>query len=119
MVGGWIPEFSFYRDTYGGLLGVETYAEALPAAVRQVRWIVGGVNMLALDADELEAARRAVCAAAECIAEWGQGQVGGFSLGSFSVTHYDNRGTTGVEQATEAILKELAGTGLAFAGAGR
>lgn len=162
---GWVPEYSYYRDRYGGGLGVEVYAEALPAAVRQVKWLVGlarirevmleaeaeeaerlSAGMVASDgmsaaerfaalADacaccdcehelvgatvELDALRRAVCAAVDCIGEWGMGQVGGFELGDFSVTHYDNRGTTGVEQATEAILKELAGTGLTFIGAGR
>lgn len=158
---GWVPEYSYYRDAYGGSLGVETYAEALPVAVRQVKWLVGLERIRAVVAgadavdgmgavgtvagvaggvgvggvggcaagcscppdpvasDELDALRRAVCAAVDCIGEWGAGQVGGFELGSFSVTHYDNRGTTGEEQATEAILKELAGTGLAFIGAGR
>lgn len=155
---GWVPEYSYYRDAYGGSLGVETYAEALPVAVRQVKWLVGleriravvagadavdgagaaggtagGVGVAGVGgcaagcscppdpvaSDELDALRRAVCAAVDCIGEWGAGQVGGFELGSFSVTHYDNRGTTGEEQATEAILKELAGTGLAFIGAGR
>lgn len=42
--------------------------------------------------------------------------MGGFQIGSFSVTHYDNRGTTGEEQATYACEKELAGTGLLFCG---
>lgn len=137
---GWVPEYSYYRDSYGGVLGVETYGEALPAAVRQVKWLVGAgrIRQVIADtdtaqmmttacgcpveppmSDELDALRRAVCAAVDCIGEWGTGQVGGFELGSFSVTHYDNRGTTGVEQATEAILKELAGTGLTFIGAGR
>ena len=55
--------------------------------------------------------------AAEAFAEFGEGQVGGFQLGSFSVTHYDNRGTTGEEQATYACEKELSGTGLLFCGA--
>ena len=60
--------------------------------------------------------RRAVCAAADAYAEWGEGQVGGFQIGSFSVTHYDNRGTTGEEMAEAAAEKELCGCGLAFGG---
>lgn len=67
-------DFGFYRDEYGGRMGVEAFAE------------------------------------------FGEGQVGGFQIGSFSVTHYDNRGTTGEEQATYACEKELAGTGLLFCG---
>lgn len=107
-------DFGFYRDTYGGGMGVEAFTGALPAATRHVRWLCGG-RVSACDADEL-AYRRAVCAAAEAFAEFGEGQVGGFQIGSFSVTHYDNRGTTGEEQATYACEKELAGTGLLFCG---
>lgn len=116
---GWVPEFTFYRDVYGGLLSIETYAEVLPAAVRHVRWSVGGVNMLSLDDDLLEAARRAVCAAAEAFAEWGEGQSDGFALGDFSMKQYATTGATGTDMACDAIIKELAGTGLSWCGAGR
>ena len=108
-------DFSFYRDEYGGGMGVGAFSEALPAAERHVRWICGGREP-ASEADKL-AYRRAVCAAAEAFAEFGEGHVGGFQIGSFSVMHYDNRGTTGEEQATYACEKELAGTGLLFCGA--
>ena len=61
--------------------------------------------------------RRAACAAAEAFAEFGEGRVGGFSIGDFSVTNYQEQGTTGAEVAHAAALGELAGSGLAFAGA--
>lgn len=108
-------DYAFYRDTYGGGMGVEAFSEALPAAERHVCWLAGGREPTC-EADEL-AWRRAVCATAEAFAEFGEGQVGGFQIGSFSVTHYDNRGTIGEEQATYACEKELAGTGLLFCGA--
>ncbi|MBR3312503.1 MAG: hypothetical protein IKG18_00035 [Atopobiaceae bacterium] len=60
--------------------------------------------------------RRAVCAACDAFAEFGEGQVGGFALGDFKVTHYEDEGTTGEEIATQAALRELVGTSLAFAG---
>ena len=60
--------------------------------------------------------RRAVCATADAFAEYGEWRVGGFSVGSFSVTNYRDEGTTGSEVAREAALAELAGTGLAFSG---
>lgn len=60
--------------------------------------------------------KRAVCAATEAFAEFGSGEVGGYSIGSFSVKNYKNKGTTGEELATQAALKELAGTGYTFAG---
>lgn len=119
MFEGWVPEFTFYRDAYGGQLGYEAYGAALPAAVRHVLWLTGRPNVRALAYGELISLKRAVCAAVEAFAEWGEGQTGGFDIGEFSVTHYDNRGTTGAEMATDAALKELAGTGLGFTGAGR
>lgn len=67
--------------------------------------------------DELARAwRRAVCAAADAFAEYGEGRVGGFSIGSFTVTNYRDEGTTGAEVAREAALAELSFTGLVFAG---
>lgn len=117
MAGGFdiTVDYAFYRDEYGGELGPEGLSSALVAAERHVRWLCGG----RAPGDEAEALayKRAVCAAADAFAEWGEGQVGGFSIGEFSVTHYDNRGTTGAEMATEAAVWELCGTGLLFGGA--
>lgn len=108
-------DYAFYRDSYGGELDAMSLPAALLAAERHVRWLCG----CRVPADEVEALayKRAVCAAADACAEWGEGQVDGFAIGSFKVTHYDNRGTTGAEMATEAACKELAGTGLLFGGA--
>ncbi len=114
-----MPGYGFYSEEYGGDLSEEAFAAALPAAARRVRWLVGAPDAALLGEADSLALRRACCAAAEAYAEWGDGQVGGFAIGSFRVTHYDNRGTTGAEQATAAALEELAGAGLAFAGAGR
>ena len=63
-----------------------------------------------------DAWRRAACAAADAFAEYGEGRVGGFSIGSFSVTNYRDDGTTGAEVAREAALAELVGTGLCWSG---
>lgn len=108
-------DYAFYRDGYGGELDAMSLPAALTAAERHVRWLAGGW-VPTCEADAL-AYKRAVCAAADAFAEWGEGQTGGFQIGEFSVTHYDNRGTTGAEMATEAAMKELAGTGLLFGGA--
>ena len=114
------PDYRFYLDEYGGELGAEEYAFALTPALRHVRWLVGGdVHAEGLTEAELLALKRAVCAAAEAFAEWGEGQTGGFTLGSFSVKHYDNRGTTGAEQATAAAVAELCATDFAFCGCAR
>lgn len=112
--------YDFYLDGYGGALAAEAFAEALPAAVRCVGGLTGRRTPDdGWDEDMADAWRRAVCAAADAFAEYGEGRVGGFSIGSFSVTNYRDEGTTGSEVAREAALAELAGTGLCFSGARR
>lgn len=112
--------YEFYQDGYGGALSAEEFAEALPAAVRCVGAFTGARDAREeWDDDQVEAWRRAVCAAADAFAEYGEGRVGGFSIGSFSVTNYRDEGTTGSVVAREAALAELAGTGLCFSGVRR
>ena len=105
--------YEWYSQTYGGGLSESVFGLALPAASRHVRWLVGGSEP---SEDELESYQRAVCAAVDAFAEFGEGQVGGFSLGDFKVTHYEDEGTTGEEIATDAAIKELVGTTLVFCG---
>ena len=110
-------DFAFYQDGYGGALTADAYAEALPAALRCVGALTGARDVDEdWDGDVADAWRRAVCAAADAFAEYGEGRVGGFSIGDFSVTNYRDEGTTGAEVAREAALAELAGTGLCFCG---
>lgn len=111
--------FAFYRDHYGGRLDAESYTEAMPAALRLLRELCGGVGADDIDGTDLLAWGRACCAACEAFAEFGEGRVGGYAIGDFKVTNYMERGTTGLEVARQAALSELAGTGLAFAGTGR
>jgi hypothetical protein len=114
------PTFPFYRDAYGGQLDAIAFAEALPPATRLVRELTAGVDPETIEnATDLLALARATCAAAEAFAEFGEGRVGGYQIGSFKVTNYMERGTTGLEVARAAALSELAGTGLAFSGTGR
>lgn len=109
--------YGFYQDGYGGALAAEAFAEALPAAVRCAGALTGARDVRdEWDEGVADAWRRAVCAAADAYAEYGEGRVGGFSVGSFSVTNYRDEGTTGSVVAREAALAELAGTGLCFAG---
>ena len=112
--------YEFYQDGYGGALAANAFAEALPAAVRCVGALTGARDVCEeWDGDRAEAWRRAVCAAVDAFAEYGEGRVGGFSIGSFSVTNYRDEGTTGAEVAREAALAELSRTGLAFVGVRR
>lgn len=109
--------YLFYRDEYGGALGADEYAEALPAAMRCVRALCGleGPGEF-WGEDAVRAWKRAVCAAAEAFAEFGEGRVGGYAIGDFKVTNYLEKGTTGREVAVAAAADELAATGLLFSG---
>lgn len=112
--------YDFYLDGYGGALAAEEFAEALPAAARCVGGLTGRREPdPSWEEGDADAWRRAVCAAADAFAEYGEGRVGGFSIGSFSVTNYRDEGTTGAEVAREAALAELSRTGLAFVGVRR
>ena len=109
--------YGFYQDGYGGALSAADFSEVMPAAVRMVGSLTGAREVqVGWDDDQADAWRRAVCAAADAFAEYGEGRVGGFSIGSFSVTNYRDDGTTGAEVAREAALSELAGTGLCWSG---
>lgn len=109
--------YAFYLDGYGGTLPAEAFAEAMPAALRCVGGITGRrAPGEGWDDGVADAWRRAVCAAAEAFAEFGEGRVGGFEIGDFKVTNYQEQGTTGAEVAHGAALAELAGTGLAWSG---
>lgn len=109
--------YGFYRDGYGGALAAADFSEVMPAAVRMVGSLTGAREVQGCwDDDQADAWRRAVCAAADAFAEYGEGRVGGFSIGSFSVTNYRDDGTTGAEVAREAAFAELAETGLCWSG---
>ncbi|MEE1372172.1 MAG: hypothetical protein U0J93_02180 [Parolsenella sp.] len=84
--------YEWYLDAYGGQLSAEEFAGALPAALRCVRGVVGGVDASGLEDDLLNAWRRAVCAAADVLADVGEGQVGGFEVGDYKVTRREGDG---------------------------
>lgn len=104
--------YAWYRDSYGGGLSEAAFGESLPMADAHVRWLcaVKGASTTC------NVFKRAVCAACEAFAEYGAGEVGGYSIGQFSVRNYENKGTTGEELATQAALRELGLSGMAFTG---
>ena len=109
--------YAFYQDVNRAARAAAHHAHVMPAAVRMVGSLTGAREVQdGWDDDQADAWRRAVCAAADAFAEYGEGRVGGFSIGSFSVTNYRDDGTTGAEVAREAALSELAGTGLCWSG---
>ncbi|MBQ9003255.1 MAG: hypothetical protein IJ087_15510 [Eggerthellaceae bacterium] len=104
--------YEYYSETYGGGLPEAAFSACVGQGETHVKWLCAVNGACATSA----AYKRAVCAATEAFAEFGAGEVGGYAIGSFSVKNYENKGTTGEELATQAALKELVGTGYAFAG---
>lgn len=107
---GW----EYYEREYGGTLTQAAFEGAEPQARAHVRWLCGGGAC-----EGAEAFERAVCAAAEALAEWGAAGAAGFTVGSFSVRGREGGAPDGSDLATAAALRELGPAGLAFAGAGR
>lgn len=106
-------DFAYYSETYGGGLSEAAFCGSVGAAESHVKWLCE-VNGYCANS---HAYKRAVCAACEAFAEFGRGQVGGMTLGDFKVSRFaDDAAVTGEDLATQAALKELAGTGYAFCG---
>ena len=104
--------YAYYSETYGGGLTEAAFGDSLPMAEAHVKWLCAARDYC----PNSTAFKRAVCAATAAFAEFGSGEVGGYSIGQFSVKNYENKGTTGEELATQAALRELAGTGSAYCG---
>ena len=105
--------YEWYRDVFGGGLSEAAFGDSIGAAEAHVRWLCANRRVNAA----CSAYKRAVCAACDAFAEFGRGQIGGVAIGDFRVTRYaSDEGVTGEDMATEAALKELYGTGYAFAG---
>ena len=107
--------YAYYSETYGGGLPEASFSACVGQGEAHVKWLCAASDYC----PNATAWKRAVCAATEAFCEFGAGEVGGYSIGSFTVRNYENKGTTGEELATQAALRELAGTGYAFCGVGR
>lgn len=108
-VGAAPVDYGWYLDFYGGALGAEGFAEALPAALRLMRQVTSGAwPGEGWDAEETSAWRRACCAAVDAFAEFGEGRVGGVAVGDFKVTSYMEKGTTGRGALLHGVLARYA-----------
>ena len=105
-------DYEYYSQTFGGGLSEAAFGDAVGLAESHMRWLC---DLREYD-ETCERFKRAVCAACDAFAEYGAGEVGGYSIGRFSVKNYENKGTTGEELATQAALRELGLSGLAFSG---
>ena len=104
--------YEFYSQTYGGGLSEAAFAASLPLANSHVRWLCAARGAKTT----CNVFKRAVCAALDAFAEYGAGEVGGYSIVEFSVKNYASQQTTGEELATQAAIRELGLSGMAFAG---
>lgn len=104
--------YKYYSEAYGGGLSEAAFDANLALAESHVKWLCATGDYCA----NATAFKRAVCAALDAFAEYGAGEVGGYSIGEFSVKNYASQQTSGEQLATQAALRELAGTGYAFAG---
>ena len=109
-----VPDYAFYHSVYGGELTEEGFAASCIGAVRLVRRLVGGKCLKC--ACDKTAVKRAICAAVDALAEYGDGVAGGFSIGSFRMDSDVGNARTGESMATDAALLELDGLGLTFTG---
>ena len=105
------PYYSWYVTEYGGTVPEAAFDASLTAACSLVDYLLGWREPEG-DGQE-QAYMRACCAACEAFAMYGQGQSGGFSIGSFSVS---GGASSGTDLASEAARRELALTGLLFCG---
>ena len=111
--------YAYYRDEYGGELPVEAFTAALPAATRHLLWLTGGASI-----DEetqngaLTAYNRALCAAIDAFAEYGEGlqgetgpkgETGATGADGVSCTHSWNGTVLTVTSASGTSSADLVG----------
>lgn len=108
-----LTDHSFYKDVYGGTLSEAAFYDFLPKATRHVNWLLGYERPSG--ACEIMRYRRAVCASVEAFSDYGDGAIG-FTLGNFKTAVRDGVSFSAEDKATDAALKELGGTGMAFCG---
>lgn len=113
MAGEVLTDFSFYRDVYGGSLSDAAFLDVLPKAHKHVCWLIG--YTYPSGACEIKQFKRAVCAAVDVFADFGDGAIG-FTLGSFKTAVREGVAFSAESKATEAALKELGMSGLTFCG---
>ena len=102
--------YAYYTETYGGGLPEAAFSSCVNVAEAHVKWLCAAGDYC----PNATAFKRAVCAATEAFAEFGSGEVGGYSIGQFSVKNYENADNESV--VTKAAIKELVGTPYIFCG---
>ena len=97
--------YEWYAEEFGGALDAKAFGAQLPSALARVRARCAAHGLSRLEGDDLDAFRRAVCAAAEALAD---PDVSSWSAGKASATYVDAP-TMGADAAIE---RELSGSRL-------
>jgi len=105
------PSYTFYKNTYKGTVQEDEYNALSSWAAAHVDYLIGYKTVGS--ADET-AVSMAVCACVDAFADYGTDGIGGFSIGSFSMS--SSEAITGKQIATDACWEYLAPTGLLFGG---
>lgn len=100
------PTYEWYAEEFGGALDAKAFGAQLPSALARVRARCAAHDLSRLEGSDLEAFRRAVCAAVEALAD---PAVSSWSAGKASETYVDAP-SMGVDAAIE---RALAGSRLA------
>ncbi|NHM14447.1 hypothetical protein [Xiamenia xianingshaonis] len=108
-----LADYAFYTDTYKGGLSEAAFYDCLPRALRHVRWLTGYREPIGCV--EKERYQRAICAAVDAFADFGDGGIG-FTLGSFKTNVRDGVAFSAEDKATQAALGELGDLSMAFCG---
>lgn len=75
---------AYYSEQYGGGLPEAAFSACVSQAEAHVKWLCAVNGACATST----AYKRAVCAATEAFAEFGAGEVGGYTIGSVSVLFF-------------------------------
>lgn len=108
-----LADYAFYTEEYKGGLSEAAFYDCLPRALRHVQWLTGYREPCGCA--EKKRYRRAICAAVEAFADFGDGGIG-FTLGSFKTNVRDGVTFSAEDKATLAALGELGDTPMAFCG---
>lgn len=109
------PDYNFYVVAYGGTLSADVFKENVPEAVSFVKYLVG---FNAIDSKrKKDAFKRAVCASVDAFAQYGDGGIGTFSIGSFSAGQGAHAGSVNARDvAKQKAMGELLKAGLLWGG---
>lgn len=108
-----VADYAFYQNVFGGTLSEAAFYDCLPKALNHVRWLTGYRDPYG--SCEVRRYKRAMCAAVEAFASYGDGAIG-FTLGNFKSAVRDGVSFSAEDKATEAALRELGDTGMGFCG---